>query len=319
MHSMSRFIAFITGLLLAVVTFAPAGANGQTSTEPSVAQIYQAANSGDVARAQSMIDQVLQSHPNSARAHYVKAEISAKQRKFDVARDELAAAERLAPGLPFVKPEAVQALRRQVSQDAAAATTPATRQMGAGPDRGVRPPEQPAARGLPWGMIAVGVVVLLAALAFMRRRNASGPAGMGGGMYNGSMPPNQPNGPMGNAYPQQGGPGMQPGYGPQYGPQYGGQPGRGSSLARGLGTGLAVGAGAVAATELGRRMFGHHDNPAARPGDLGAGGIDPAAIDNGMLNADMGGDNFGMTDGGNWDDAGGGSFGDAGGSDDWNT
>jgi hypothetical protein len=82
----------------------------------------------------------------------------------------------------------------------------------------------------------------------------------------------------------------------------------GSSIARGLGTGLAVGAGVLAAEEIGRRMFGHDAN--AAPLQQGTGNTPSLdQIDEGMrhnLNTDMGGDDFGIADGGSWDDGGGG-------------
>ena len=88
----------------------------------------------------------------------------------------------------------------------------------------------------------------------------------------------------------------------------------GSTLGRGLATGLAIGAGAVAAGEIGRRMFDHHGNPIApdatqrdQAGNFGLS--DPSSMDN----PDMGGQDFGINDAGSWDDAGG----DVGG--DWDT
>jgi hypothetical protein len=116
-------------------------------------------------------------------------------------------------------------------------------------------------------------------------------------------------------YPPGGGAGVPPGYGPQ-------QPSMGSSIARGLGTGLAIGAGALAAEEIGRRMFGHDANAAPLQHDTG----NPPTldqIDEGMrrnLNTDMGGDDFGVADNGGWDDgAGDVGGGDVGGGGDWDT
>jgi hypothetical protein len=98
----------------------------------------------------------------------------------------------------------------------------------------------------------------------------------------------------------------------------------GSSLMRGVGTGLAMGAGMVAAEEIGRRMFEHGQEPhLAR--DYGSSGQRPAsdsqlAHDAGLdslnpaVNRDMGGQDFGIADGGSWDSGG---VSDVGG-DDWN-
>src|SRR5215472_14981992 len=42
---------------------------------PSIAQVYQAARAGHLAQAEAMTNQVLIAYPNSARAHYVMAQI----------------------------------------------------------------------------------------------------------------------------------------------------------------------------------------------------------------------------------------------------
>ena len=79
--------------------------------EPSLHQVYQAAEAGKLTEAQTMMHEVLQAHPKSGKAHFVEAELLAKQGQFQQAETELATAERLAPGLPFAKPQSVQHLR----------------------------------------------------------------------------------------------------------------------------------------------------------------------------------------------------------------
>jgi hypothetical protein len=241
---------------------------------------------------------VLKTHPNSAKAHYVKAELAARERKTDVAKQELATAEKIAPGLPFVKAESVQALRNQLSNATNApgtATTPVQTQPRSSLD--VAPAR--AERSFPWGTLAIVAAIVLVGVAILRRRPVPPPANDGyGGAYG-----NSPAAPYG-----------QTGYGPVYPP--GGmapqQPSMGSSIVRGLGTGLAVGAGVVAAEEIGRHMFGHEANAAQLPRDHGnTPSLDQ--IDEGMrhnLNTDMGGDDFGIAGNGGWDDGGGGGGGD---------
>ena len=46
---------------------------------PTLDQVYKAAQANRLADAQQMMDKVLKEHPNSAKAHFVKAEILAKQ------------------------------------------------------------------------------------------------------------------------------------------------------------------------------------------------------------------------------------------------
>jgi hypothetical protein len=330
----SRFVAaLLAAFALSLFALGASAQDARSSAnEPSLAQIYQAANSGNLDRADSMIDQVLKSHPNSAKAHYVKAELAAREGKADVARQHLAAAEKIAPGLPFVKAESVQALRNQLSStsNSAATTnnrTAPARQMGAPPAYNAPAP----ARGFPWRTLIVVAAIVLIGVAVLRRRNAAMAAaaannGYGGAYGNTSAAPYgqtgygpvYPPGAAGGAYP----PGTYPPGAYPPGAGYPQQPSMGSSIARGVGTGLAVGAGVVAAEELGRRMFGH--------GDAHAGAYNPNTsnvntpsldqIDDGMrrnLNSDMGGADFGINDGGGWDDGGGADMGGGGG--DWDT
>lgn len=296
------------------------GARAQAATEPSAHDIYQAASSGDLPRARTLVDQVLEKHPNSAKAHYIKAEITARQQDAATARSELQQAERIAPGLPFAKPEAVSALRSQIAGlDSGTSTRPAQR----APTEARRMGAPPSSGGFGFGGIIVLVLVVVGVIIFMRSRQrpvASYPSPVpdnGFGRYDGG-PPQQPWGtqPYGNV-PPGGYPGAYPA------PQ---QPGLGSTLGRGLATGLAVGAGAVAAQEIGRRIFEHGHQPADNgnyPLHGGSGADSSLARDAGLgslggggANADFGGNDFGIVDNGGWDDNGGGSF-DAGGDDNW--
>jgi tetratricopeptide (TPR) repeat protein len=88
-----------------------AGLGAMAQAEPTLKQIYDAAQAGRLEQAQTMIQQVLVLHPKSAKAHFVQAELAARQGQIARAREALAEAEKLAPGLPFAKPEAVQSLR----------------------------------------------------------------------------------------------------------------------------------------------------------------------------------------------------------------
>ena len=313
----SRLLPFLAMLMLMAFSL---GARALTG-EPSVSQIYQTAQGGDLAKARQMIDEVISIHPNSAKAHYVKAEIAARSRDVATAKAELQKADQLAPGLTFVKPEAAGALRREIDALSTASAAPPqdsrrydTRRMGA-------PPTDRAQErgGLGLGSLVVPALLVIGLVVLLRRKRPPVDAyPYRGGPNDFGRAPN-------DVYPPQGpypgnGPGMYPppqGYGyPQGG-------GMGSSIARGLGTGLAVGAGALAAQEIGRRIFDHNgneihpqggsnaDSQLARDAGLGGdAGFDPS------LNQDMGGRDFGCQDGGGWDDAGGGGL-DIGGGSDW--
>jgi hypothetical protein len=271
---MRRLLVAATLAAAATFTVLPALAD----TDPTSQQIYAAAEAGHLDQAQQMITQVLADHPNSGQAHYVQAELYAREGKAALARSELSTAEQLKPGLPFANPRAVQELKAQLGQ---------TRGMMTGPTvmRSVRPERQ-----FPWGPVLILAAVVGILLMVFRRRNTSV-------QYPGAGPG------MGGGAPGTYGPG---GYGP---PPAGGG-GIGSGIAGGLASGLAVGAGVVAGEEL-----AHHFLDG---GERNTGGVIPPAeaSDSGVgNNSDMGGSDFGMNDpGSGWDDSGGGG-GDSGGGD----
>jgi hypothetical protein len=100
-------------ILVGVLMLASAlsASNAVFADEPSLHQIYQAAEAGKLNEAQTMMQEVLKAHPKSGKAHFVEAELLAKQGQHQNAKAELATAELLAPGLPFAKPEAVKNLK----------------------------------------------------------------------------------------------------------------------------------------------------------------------------------------------------------------
>ena len=77
-------------------------------------QIYQAATTGHLDQAQQMITEVLANHPASAKAHWVQAELFAKEGKVNLARSEVFEAERLNPGLTEFSPKSVRELKGQL-------------------------------------------------------------------------------------------------------------------------------------------------------------------------------------------------------------
>lgn len=298
------------------------------AASPTVHEVYVAAEAGKFAEAQAMMDQVLKEHPNSSQAHFVEAELLAKQGKFAAAQRSLATAERLAPGLPKVNATSVANLKTLIAQgETGAAGNPAPsynqqapanragRESGGYANRAEAPQ---ASAGIPWGSVLLmgGVLVafIFVATRFMRNRQQQQGGGMGGnGGFNpgynpGNHPP--PGYPPGGGYPQQGYP--QQGYPQQGYPQQG--PGMGSRIMGGLATGAAVGAGFMAAEAIARNMSGNHGATDSAATDGGRSDIiyeDPTRS-NIVQNDDMGGTDFGVS--GGWDDAGGGSAG----GDDWN-
>jgi hypothetical protein len=258
-----QLIAFVIGMVSCGLAVAGS---------PSVDDIYRAAQAGRLDQAQSMVQEVIAQHPKSAKAHYVAAEIYAKEGKAGVASSELQTAEQLEPGLPFARPQAVTELRNVIAM-AGAAPVPAHQAPGNG-------------ASFPWGLIvmvviAVGVIVMI--IRALGARNAYQPATM----------PGQP-------YPANG-------YGQSYGAPSGG--GLGSGILGGLATGAAVGAGMVAGEELVHHFidgdkaasaaepsFANQAGPAI-PDDMGGadfGMTDPGSWDDGadLSSNDIGGNDW---------------------------
>lgn len=320
-----QFISLLVKLL-AVAAFMGAGFGlAMAQAEPTMNQIYQAAQAGKLDEAQVMVQQVLISHPNSAKAHYVQAELFARQGLASRGRDALVLADKFAPGLPFAKPEAVLALRAQLASKPGvpAVKESANKSFGAlQPSAPAGPSSFPLGLGLALGGAAIAVAILLlrkkpapapvSPAAYAGNSGMGSPATMGSGL---SGP--QTFGATAGAVPGYGQAAYgQPGYGQQpYGQPGVGQPagsGIGGKVAGGLAAGLAVGAGVMAAQAIGRSFSGNNEQRPAQLSDNAATGGQPLPG-----NADLGGQNFGINDTSSWDDAGGSSDAGGGGGGDW--
>lgn len=271
--------ALLICMLLASAMFAGTA----PAAEPTLHEVYQAADAGRLNDAQAMMDKVLRDHPNSAKAHFVEAEILAEQGRIAGAAAELGAAERLAPGLPFAKPEAVQHLRQRIA-GSRASTRRAPSAFGV---------QSSPASQFPWGLLLAGLGVIAAMAFFFRRMSQRNPnvspatGGAGYGTSFGAGAPVQPYGPGGVASPM--------------GPAAGGM---GSGILGGLATGAALGAGVVAGEALMHRFTGGGRH------DAGQSTLPPSPNwDNDS--DDLGGNDFGVSDGSSWDDSS------SGGGDDW--
>jgi hypothetical protein len=256
-------------------------AEAPNPNDPTVKQVYDAASAGHLDQAHQMIQQVLANHPHSARAHYVAADIDAAMKNYGEAREELKLAEQIEPGLPRVDPRSVAALRQEIG--APAVGVPSTQAR-----REAILPAQPAAKSFPWGTVLIVAAVVFVLWLLFRRRTVAAPYNP----YPGSMP-NTAAGP---------GPVMPP---PGGFPSVTG--GVGSGIVGGLASGLAVGAGIAAGEDLVR----HFEHGGAGPAPERYGPVEsPPPAD---PNADLGGPDFGISDGSGWDDGGGSGGGDDGG------
>ncbi|MEN3113448.1 tetratricopeptide repeat protein [Uliginosibacterium paludis] len=259
------------------------------SAEPTIDQVWQTANAGRVADAEKMMQGVLAAHPASAKAHYVEAELLARERHFPAAREELARAKQLSPGLAFAEPRAVSNLEGLLGERQAAPL----QSNGIPVLQGSRP--VPA---FPWSTVLVlGCVLafILWAVRFMKRQTADTvviPAPAPAPAYG---TPGYASGAPSYSY------GMTP-------PASGGLgSGLGGGLLGGLATGAAVGAGMVAGEALMHRVLGDShsstqgfETPLSAAPDPLLEALGPSAWPN-----DMGGTDFGIGDTGSWDDSAG--------------
>ncbi|MBI2749542.1 MAG: tetratricopeptide repeat protein [Burkholderiales bacterium] len=295
MQIATRSRRVVQGLVLAVAL--GAGTAAMAEPEPTLNQVYATAQSGKLDQAQLMIQQVLIGHPNSAKAYFVRAELYARQGDAAHARESLATAERLSPGLSFAKPEAVQALRSQLAGRGTASTGNGT--SNAHPVAVNAAPVQQSNASASWALPVLLLGIVLVAGYFIFRRRAPQPD---------VLPPQY--GPSGNGLsgPQTFGMGGGGGAAAPYPAGGYAQPagtGLGGRIMGGVATGLAVGAGVMAAEAIGRSVFGNHNT--AHAGTLDQGSLNdyqPIAD----TNRDMGGNDFGINDAGSWDDGGGGDW-----------
>lgn len=260
--------ALLSGLLL--LTGLVFSGTALAGADPTMHQVYQAADAGRFSEAQGMMDQVLRDHPNSGKAHYVEAQLLAKQGRLARAAAELGTAERLAPGLPFAKPGAVQNLQRRIASARAS-----TRQVPG--SYGV---QSRAGGGFPMGLLLVGFALIAALVFFVRAMSRRNVPAYGAGF-----------GPGARMQPY--GTGMVPPMGSAAG-------GIGSGIVGGLATGAALGAGMVAGEAL-----VHHftDGSSAQAEQI----LPSASSDWDATPDDMGGADFGISDSSSWDDSSGGS------------
>lgn len=257
-------LAAIAGLSMSVAVHA--------ASDPTLHEVYKAASTGHLSEAQNMMAQVLRDHPNSGKAHYVQAEILAKEGQLAQAKTELDAAEHLTPGLPFAKPEAVSELKQIISGNhpvVQSASSTATGHQG----------------GVSWFVILLGLALAIGIIMIVRIMRRNSGATVISTPYGSTYGPSAP---------------IQTYSGAGYAPPMA-QPtaGTGSGVLGGLATGAAVGAGMIAGEELIRHFTDGNHQDASQPA---SSSWDPPTVAN-----DLGGNDFGISGGSSWDDSSSGS------------
>ena len=271
---------------------------------PSANDVQAAIKSGDYPKAETMMQEVVAAKPQSAKAHYLYAEILAHDAKFTDAASQARQAREIDPALSFTTdPEKFRSFERLLQREQAGpavSTQPTTQAPSPRAEMPAPMRQQPApSSGIP-GWVWVGGIAILLFVVFRtisRRAMANNMAGGG--------------------YAPQGGYGTNPGMPqPGYGPGYGQAPGAGGGLLR---TGLAA-AGGVAGGMLLERMlegnrhdenYGNNNNAGSQGGSFDNGSNQAASelenrpIDFGSGGNDWGGDAGGGGSSGGSDDGGG--------------
>jgi len=249
------------GILILVVTLAHA--------EPTIHQVYEAAQAGKLSEAHQMVEEVLKVHPKSAKAHYVNAEILSAQGQITQARSELNVAEQLEPGLPFAKPEAIQTLKDKLGLLGGAKSLSAEHQGATS-----------SSKPFPWTTALLFGGGALVFIFLIRSAFSKKPASPTNGL-NGTPPtaPYPNNAPINPSSPQSGG--------------------MGSGIASGLATGLAAGVGVAA----GEALFNHFTNNNATTPNAGAHTAPPVDTTPQPSSSDFGNNDFGISDDTSWDDS----------------
>jgi uncharacterized protein len=248
-------------LLLAVTCAGPVLA----AADPTMDQVYEAVQAGRVLQAEQMMTQVLRDHPQSAKAHYVAAEVYARAGDSPRAQQELSTAQGLQPRLPFVRAESVQALQRQLAQGQVVRVHPGYSNL------------RPAFPLRTLILVLGGVLVLW--LMFRRR---AAPANVYG-QYSGAVPAGSA---MGPTY---GGPGMGTGIA--------------GGLASGLAVGAGVVAGEELARHFLDRPGGALPGavePGPENGEMGGKDFGVSDANSWDDNGISGGDDAGGDSGGDW-------------------
>ena len=285
MH-MKRWVVWLALALFSAVAFAL----------PSVEQVQEAVKQGRFEQAETMMREVVDARPLSAKAHYVYAEILAHNGKRELAIQEAKTASKLDPAISFTNPEKFRSFEQALEHRSARSNpapladkslTPVTPFEAKAPVTAKSAPASESS-GLPgwaWGLGGLAIAIMVWRLVSSRQSSPMMMAGAGS--------PNMP-----------------------YGYPPAGQTGGGSGL---LGVGLA-GAGGFAAGMLAEKLLHGQDHASASAASA-ADTPSPAATSSGLTDGYFNNDSSDLQDRsidfGNGGDWGGDSSSSDGGAGDW--
>jgi hypothetical protein len=145
---------------------------------PTVQQVQTEVQQGNYSRAETMMREVVDAKPGSAKAHYLYAEILAHNGSFAKATEEAGKARQLDPEIRFTQPDKFQAFEKLLEREQKPAQRSETSTTVLPAPVAAEPLRAPAG-GIPgwvW-LAALGVVGYLLWRGFSRSRVASSPSG----------------------------------------------------------------------------------------------------------------------------------------------
>ncbi len=165
---------FLAAASLAVASLAFTG--GVAFAVPGVQQIESAMSRGDWQRADAGLTEVLQAHPDNARAHYLYAQVLNREGRYSEALTQVEQAKSLDPQIRFTQPQRFAQVEAKIRSDASRAGSvntnstgnPFTQQQLAAP----APQKRGPGMGM-WISIAILLVGIVLVLRWTLRRAKS--------------------------------------------------------------------------------------------------------------------------------------------------
>ncbi len=163
------------------------GGIAMAATAPSVDQVEAAIARGDMDGAHRMLQQVIAANPNSARAHYLDAQVLEHSHRYADALSALQAARRVDPSLGFTDKAKFEAVERRITAEAGGRNGSARMNgsNGAATDSGAlqqtalsaAPTHHRPGIGMWIGILVIGLLVVLSIRWAMRKRQTEEEAG----------------------------------------------------------------------------------------------------------------------------------------------
>ncbi|MFC0398491.1 tetratricopeptide repeat protein [Paraburkholderia rhizosphaerae] len=168
--------SFTTILAAAFVSLALVSGSAIAAAVPSATQVETAIQQQNWQKAGSELQQVLQAHPDNARAHYLYGQVLDQQGRYNEALNQIQQAKTLDPQVRFTDPDRFAQTEARIRSDAARAgatqsnTThnPFVQQSTGGDQQSAFASEAPQHHGPSMGMW-IGIVIVIGAIALVLR------------------------------------------------------------------------------------------------------------------------------------------------------